>query len=165
MSKEQLGRAQAAVTIAITSDNPPTFDMSSTDIPIQKTSSNDPVLIFNNGQNGNPGDGFDVTFTIDDQTKKGYGFFQDQRNPKPNDAISVKVIDSSGHCPGKGAKWPGFDPTGVSSDRQNLTVTNDNKHLQYFGFALHFSLAGEANPSLDYDPIGNNQDGLDFVIY
>jgi hypothetical protein len=163
--KELLGPAQVAVTVTIVSDNPAQFQLSSSELPIRQTSTGDPVLVFNNGQNGIQGDGFDVTFTIDDQTKKGYGFFQDQRNPKPDDAISVKVIDSSGHCPGKGAKWPGFDPTGVSTDRQTLTVNNGNKHLQYFGFAMHFSLAGETNPSLDYDPIGDNQDGLSFMIY
>jgi hypothetical protein len=162
--KEQLGPAQAAVTITIVKDDPPQFQVTSSDIPIRQTSSGDPVLVFNNGQDGSPGDGFDVTFTLVDQTGKGYGFFQDQRNPKPDDAISVKAIDSSGHCPGKGAKWPGFAPTGVGSNRQTLTATNSNKHLQYFGFAMHFSLAGEANASLDFDPIGDNQDGLSFII-
>jgi len=155
--KGRLAAFPATVTVTI-SGNPPTITLSSTDIPIQQVG-NDFMLTFNNTAKG--GDGFDVTFTIVDQTGLGYGFFQDPVKPSLHDAIAVKVVGSSGHCPKAGQKWTGFTPTSLP-DRQNLTVSNPNKFLQYFGFALYFSLAGENAASLTYDPIGDNQDGVSF---
>jgi hypothetical protein len=162
MNKKLVDPVPANVTVTILGDDPADFQLESNQIPILIAGS-DYVLEFNNGQNGIPGDGYEVTFTINDQTGYGYGFFQAQKNPSPNDAISVKVVDSSGHCPSKGAKWPGFNPTSVTPDRQNLVVSNPNKHLQYFGFALYFSLEGETTASLKFDPIGDNQDGLSYL--
>lgn len=155
--RKRLVAIPATVKVTI-SGAPPAVQLSSNDIPIQKVG-NDYMLTFNN--TGNGGDGFDVTFTIDDQTGLGYGFFQNPAKPSLNDAIAVKVIGSSGHCPKPGQKWVGFTPTSLP-DRQNLVVSNPNKFLQYFGFALYFSLKGETTASLTYDPIGDNQDGVSF---
>lgn len=156
--KRKLVAFPATVTVTI-SGGGPTVQLTSADIPIQKVG-DDYMLTFNNTQKG--GDGFDVTFTIDDQTKLGYGFFQDPAAPSPHDAMAVKVVASSGHCPRAGQKWVGFVPTSVSPDRQSLIVQNPNKFLQYFGFALYFSLPGENAASLAFDPIGDNQDGVSF---
>lgn len=155
--RPRLGAVPATVKVTISGD-PPAVQLSSADIPIQRVGS-DYMLTFNNTRN--EGDGFDVTFTIDDQTGLGYGFFQDPGRPSLNDAISVKVIGSSGHCPKPGQKWVGFTPKSLP-DRQHLIVSNPNKFLQYFGFALYFSLEGETAASLTYDPIGDNQDGVSF---
>jgi hypothetical protein len=150
----------AMVTVTIISDVPPgTFDLSSTDVPVGKLDG-DKLLTFNNSKNG--GDGFDVTFTIEDKTGKGYKFFQDPLNPSLDDAMSAKVVGSSGHCPKRNQKWPGFSPTGISDDQLCLVVSNPNKYLQYFGFAFYFSLDGDSEPRLKYDPIGNNQDSISF---
>ncbi len=43
-----------------------------------------------------------------------------------------------------------------------LVVENPNDRLQYFGFALHFSLDGEKKPSLTFDPIGDDRNGRAF---
>jgi hypothetical protein len=158
------GKTLAAVpaTITVTIFEGPKFELSSDVIPIQPMG-DDYLLTFNNSEDGNPGDGFDLTFSIDDRTGLGYGFFQDPNKPSPYDALSAKVNDSSGHCPKNGAKWPGFKPTAVSADRLELHVSNSNKWLQYFGFALHFSLPGENAASQTFDPIGDNQDGESFA--
>ena len=107
---KRLVAVPATVNVTI-SGTPPRVQLGSTDIPIQKVG-NDYMLTFNNTTNR--GDGFEVTFTIDDQTGLGYGFFQDPAKPSLNDAISVKVIGSSGHCPKPGQKWVGFRPTSLA---------------------------------------------------
>jgi hypothetical protein len=101
-----------------------------------------------------------VKFEIKDKTKKNYGFFfrdSIEEKFKPYDAISVKTTDSEGHCPPPGSRWDGFRPIAVT--RNTLTVENPNLHLQYFGFALHFSKDGETQSSLTFDPIGDDQNG------
>lgn len=155
--KTKLAAVPAIVTVTI-SDPGPTVALSSDDIPVQKVR-DDYMLTFNNTVKG--GDGFDVTFAIDDKTGRGYGFFQDPTRPSLNDAMAVKVVGSSGHCPKSGQKWVGFSPSSLP-DRQTLVVSNPNKFLQYFGFALYFSLPGDNSASLTFDPIGDNQDGVSF---
>lgn len=154
------GRRPAKVTVTIENDDPPQFGLSSSHIPASKMSNGDAILTFNNWENGHYSDGFEVVFELEDKTQKGYGFFiRDPQNPDFNDALSVTTVGPSGYCPKMGQRWAGFTPMGVSRDRQTLTVDNPNDHLQYFGFALHFSLPHQTKPSLTYDPIGDNQNG------
>ena len=156
----ETNRRKVTVTIKITNDTPPgEFEMSSSDLDIKKlkyNGKNDHMLTFNNNQGGTYQDGFEVTFKL--HPHGDYGFFiEDPADPDPNDCISVKKIDSSGHCPDFGDTWDGFSPTDVKENRRTLIVDNPNDRLQYFGFALNFSKPGESEPSLCYDPIGNNQ--------
>lgn len=156
-------RRPATVTVTINDDSPTTFDLSSTDLPIKKVKHNgkdEHILEFDNNQGGVHEDGFEVSFEIDDRTKKGYGFFvDDPEDPGPHNAVSAKVVDGNGHCPPQGSKWATFTPTDVNKKRQTLVVTNKNDQLQYFGFALHFSLDGETSATLNCDPIGDNKNG------
>jgi hypothetical protein len=164
-----VSRRPVKVTVTIENDNPPTFDMTSTPpdhLPIKKAGpgADDFLLTFNNNAGNSYSDGFIVTFEIKDKTKNKYGFFfrnSIDEKLRPYDAISVKTTDSEGHCPAPGSKWDGFRPTAVS--RNTLTVENPNLHLQYFGFALHFSKDGETEPSLTFDPIGDDQNGHSFT--
>jgi hypothetical protein len=158
----ETARTPVSVTVTLTDDSdPPVYTMTSNDLPISTINSNggnEPELKFNNYQSGTYHDGFEVTFNFVDQTNKGYGFFFNPQSPKPEDqAIWVKKVDSSGACPTSPSKWGGFNPQSVT--RNTLIVDNPNSHLQYFGFTLLLSLAGETSPSVKLDPIGNNQNG------
>jgi hypothetical protein len=165
MTKTLGSRRPVTVTVRIISDDPPQFAFESHDVPIKKVKhkpdgGEDQMLTFDNYQTGTYQDGFAITFEIDDKTKKKYGFFVDDPvSPGPSNALSAKCVDSAGHCPAPGDRWNGFAPTEVHSDRQKLVVENANDQLQYFGFALHFSLDGETSASLTCDPIGDNQNG------
>lgn len=156
-----VGRRPVTVIVTIESDAPPgQFGLSSPDIETKKMRSGDAMLAFNNWENGKYSDGFEVTFELDDKTGKGYRFFlRDSQNADLNDAISVRIVGPTGYCPKRGQRWPDFKPIAISTDRKKLTVDNPNKHLQYFGFALHFSLPHQTEPSLTYDPVGDNQNG------
>lgn len=155
------GRRPVTVTVTIENDTPPgRFDLSSPDIKTKKMGNGDAMLTFNNWENGKYSDGFEVTFELEDKTGKGYRFFVgDPHNPDLNDAISVRIVGPTGYCPKRGQRWPDFKPIAISADGLKLTVDNPNKHLQYFGFALHFSLPHQTDPSLTYDPVGDNQNG------
>ncbi len=155
------GRRPVSIIVTILSDSGSgTFDISSKHVPVKKKGGpENAVITFNNWQDDKFSDGFEVTFDLVDETGKGYGFFQKPKNPSPNDAMSVRAIGLSGHCPSPGDTWDGFTPSSVTQCRQHLSVDNPNNHLQYFGFALHFSLEGEHAASLTYDPIGDNQNG------
>jgi hypothetical protein len=158
-------RRPATVTVTIVDDTPPgTFEVSSKDLPIKKIKhmkegkdgKEDHMLTFSNYQDGTYEDGFQVTFEL--KKHEDYGFFvDDPDNPGKNNAICVKKVDASGHCPDYGATWRGFSPKEVAPDRMTLVVENPNDSLQYFGFALNFAREGETKPSLCFDPIGNNQ--------
>jgi hypothetical protein len=112
-------------------------------------------LSFNNNQNGSTYDGFEITFTMSDLTGKGYGFFF--TDPKrPEEAFWAKSVDSAGSCPTTQSSLPHIKAKFV--DRNTLVVVNPNGHLEYFGFALALSKAGETAPSVIIDPIGDNQD-------
>lgn len=156
-----VARRPVNIIVTIESDTRPgQFGLSSRDIQPKKMTSGDVILTFNNWQNGKYSDGFEVTFELEDHTGKGYLFFlKDPQNPDLNDAISVRIVGPTGYCPKRGQRWPGFVPIAMSNDRKKLTVDNPNKHLQYFGFALHFSLPHQTQPSLTYDPVGDNQNG------
>ena len=160
-------RKKAMVHVEIKSDaNGGDFEMTvnGNDLPpVKKVNHNGkevPMLTFENDYGGAWGDGYEVTFKLKDSTKKGYGFFVgDPKSPDWNEAIWVECIASKDFCPKKQAQWPGFQPTDVDKDRQTLVVDNPNDQLQYFGFALHFSLDGEKKPSLTFDPIGDDRNG------
>lgn len=157
---KEMARKPVEVTVKIKNDDPVDCELISTGIKINKGSSgNDDEIVFNNNQGGSYGDGFEISFKIQDETGKGYGFFQKPNNANPDDAISVKTNSQNGHCPSKGQKWDGFVPTEVSQDRQTLTVENPNDYKQYFGFAFYFSQHSDPNPTLIYDPGGDNQNG------
>jgi hypothetical protein len=165
-----VSRRPVRVIVTILNDNPPEFDMKSIPpdhLPIGRYGKGpeDFLLTFNNNAGGKYFDGFTLTFEVEDKIKNKsendkYGFFYRDSIPagrQPYDAIWVKCTDSDGHCPSKASEWSGFKPTSVS--RKALTVDNPNLHLQYFGFALHFSKAGETEASLTFDPIGDDQNG------
>ena len=166
-----LNRKKAMVHVEIISDvKPGKFDMTvnGNDLPpVKKVKHNGedvPMLTFENDYGGTWGDGYEVTFKLKDSTKKGYGFFVgDLKNPDPNEAIWVDCITSKEFCPKKKLQWAGFNPTDVSKDRQTLVVDNPNDQLQYFGFALLFSLDSENRPSLTFDPIGDDRNGRTFI--
>lgn len=155
-----LTRRPVNVTVAILNDNPPQFEMTSNIVPIKKKGgSDDDILSFDNNQGGKYEDGFEISFNVEDDTNNGYVFFQDPRNPDPNDAMAVKIVNQNGHCPRSGQTWAGFAPKEVTNDQMTLVVENPNTHLQYFGFAMFFSRPGERKPSLTFDPIGDNKNG------
>ena len=158
----ETARTPVTVTVTLIDDwDPPSYTSKSDALPISTIDSNgtsEPELTFNNHQGGTYHDGFKVTFKLVDQTSKGYGFFFESGGSKPeDDAIWVKKVDSSGACPTSPSKWGGFNPQSVT--RTTLVVDNPNSHLQYFGFTLLLSLAGETSPSVRIDPIGNNENG------
>jgi hypothetical protein len=155
-------RRPIAITVTILSDKGSgEFDIDSKHVPIKKQpgAPDHSLVSFNNWQDGEYSDGFTVTFELVDTTGKQYGFHQDPKKPCPHDALSVRAEGASGHCPEDGECWAGFTPICVDKPRKKLTVENPNNHLQYFGFALHFSRDGEAKHSLTFDPIGDNQNG------
>jgi hypothetical protein len=162
MSKQTAPRRPVTVTVTLERANPLKYEMTSTNLPIKKIKhkgKDEPVLRFNNNQDGQFHDGFEVTFNLVDQTGENYGFFLgNSPHPDPDDAIWVKEADSGGHCPTAKCNWAGFNPTSASRDK--LVVVNPNGHLQYFGFALLLSRPNETSPSVTIDPIGDNQDGL-----
>ena len=167
MHKSRLQAAPPlAVTIDVTivNDDPPEFEMSGDGIiPVKKVKhegKDEWMITFSNyNDDGSYHDGFTITVDLTDKTGKGYGFFQDLNDPHPSDAVSTKCVGANGHCPRRGQQWDGFVPSSVSPDRQTLVIDHPNSYLQYFGFALHFSLRGEKKPSLNFDPIGNDQNG------
>jgi hypothetical protein len=163
MGAQLAPRKPVTVTVTLERASPLKYEMTSSDLPIKKVKHNgqdEPVLRFNNvDKDGNQNDGFEVTFNLVDQTGEGYGFFfANEHHPDPDDAIWVQKVESGGFCPTGPCKWAGFKPKDVT--RQTLVVDNPNGHLQYFGFALLLSQAGETSPSVTIDPIGDNQNGL-----
>jgi hypothetical protein len=156
------GKTPVSVTVTLVSDSDPPVYTMTTDGPISISMINaggqdEYELTFNNCQDGTYSAGFEVTFDFVDGTNKGYGFFFDPTKPKPDEAIWVKKVDSSGACPSGASKWAGFNPTSVT--RSTLVVDNPNSHLQYFGFTLLLSLEGATTPSVKLDPVGNNMNG------
>ena len=167
-SQTILNRKKAMVHVEIISDvNGGDFDMTvnGNDLPpvtkVKHKGKEVPMLTFENGYGGTWGDGYEITFKLKDSTKRGYGFFVDPNKnpPNPNDAMWVECITSKDICPKKQAQWSGFNATDIGKDRQTLVVENPNDQLQYFGFALHFSRDGEKQPTLTFDPIGEDRNG------
>ena len=159
---EEASRRPIIVHVRIKPDK--TFEMTSTEIPVGKVKHGGqevPMITFDNNHGGTYSDGFQVKFKLQDQTGEGYGFFLDpDKNPAdPNDAMWVECIGPKGFCPQKVSQWEGFVPTDVTDNRKTLIVDNPNDHLQYFGFALHFSKDNEKKPSLTFDPIGDDRNG------
>jgi len=159
-----MARRPVTITVRIKSDDPADFELSTTgNTPIKKGGAGgDDEVTFDNWQGGQFKDGFEIAFRIQDDTGKGYMYFQDPNPTKAdlNDAMAVKVINANGHCPRAGSTWVGFTPTGMSPDRKTLSVVNPNEYKQYFGFAFFFGLHGDSKYRLKYDPIGDNRNGL-----
>lgn len=153
MASQSMARKPVTATVTILSDNPPDFSLTSSDIPVKGTG-DDAMISFNNDGNA----GYEITFDLQDNTGKGYVFFQRPQNPSPDDALSVKLCSKTGHCPGPGQSWDEFKPTSVQGTQ--LVVENANSYPQYFGFAFYFSLPNENSSSLKYDPIGDNRNGF-----
>jgi hypothetical protein len=149
-----------SVTVTLFDDNPLSWGMESEDLPISVVNcsgTDEPTITFSNYNDGEYHDGFEITFDFVDQTGKGYGYFFDEDNPDPDDAIWVKKIDGKDPCPPQKSKWGGFKPTSVT--RNSLVVDNSNSHLQYFGFALLLSFEEDTEWRLKLDPVGNNMNG------
>lgn len=92
-----------------------------------------------------------VYFKIDDQAKSGLLFQQD-----PKDALWVQVGNNN---PPAGATWPGFVPLSVENDDTRLIVYNRNLVAGVqFKFTLRFRWPN--GNAIDYDPIGNDNNGL-----
>lgn len=149
-------RRPVQATIKIINDDPEKFELVSA---VNKGSDQDPELVFNNNQGGEYKPGFRINFTIEDQTGKGYVFFQDPRNPSLDDAMAAKIVNKNGTCPRAGQTWDGFAPISLSQDKKTLTVDNPNDYKQYFGFGFFFARPGVNKAELVYDPAGNNQNG------
>lgn len=156
-----LSRRPVMIAVRIFGD-PPEFELISKKggVPIKKGGhGNDDEVTFDNWQGGKWQDGFEIEFIIQDDTGKGYRFFQDLKKPQLDDAMAVKIVNQIGHCPKAGMTRAEFQPTALSQNRKTLTVTNPNGHKQYFGFAFFFGFPGDLKYRLKYDPIGDNRNG------
>lgn len=115
------------------------------------------IVEFDNNQNGQYSNGFDVSICLpSDQGKNASWTFDD-------DPIWAKVIDRHGACPGnKNQNDPNLlTDVSLSADKRTLTFGNANDVPLYFGFALRFKNVANGK-TLTYDPIGNNQNGSSF---
>ena len=106
-----------------------------------------------------------VYFNIDNRTNSVLRF-----QPVPSQALWVQppggpwVVPPGSNCPALPSSWPGFVPLSVEADQfgnpgQQLIVydRNENAGVQ-FQFALRF-IDAAGNP-VNYDPIGNDNNGL-----
>ncbi|HEY4071331.1 MAG TPA: hypothetical protein VGM04_07230 [Sphingomicrobium sp.] len=116
-------------------------------------------LTFNNE---NTFDGFDLTFVIDDDTKKDFKFMDigtlANGDPDPDVApMWVKTVPNLGgqDCPDR-EFWDQFKAVKVYGNNKKLDVRNENKDKQCFKFALRFSTT--KGPVM-YDPGGTNLNG------
>jgi hypothetical protein len=108
-------------------------------------------LTFRN--NNHPG--FNVNFVISDPDNTGYLWPQNKQ-----DALwSKKIPAGSNECLTAEEHWQGFQATGVSADFRTLTVSNPNRKQQRFTFTLRFTLDPQNGPCIDWDPIGDDQNG------
>lgn len=108
------------------------------------------TLTFKN--NNHPG--FIVNFVIDDPQNTGYLFPADK-----DKAMWCKTIGAVDECVTHSEHWDGFKATGVSSDFKTLTVSNPNLAQQRFAFTLRFTKNPQSGNCIDWDPIGNDQNG------
>ena len=104
-------------------------------------------VTFNN--KGHPG--LLVYFNIDDEDETGIVF-------KPNPEEALWVDGTGPNCPPPdNSKWEQFVPLSVEKDGTQLIVYNRNLERREFGFMFWFLLDGK---EVDYDPIGDNANGL-----
>lgn len=103
---------------------------------------------FNN--KGHPG--ILVYFNIEDDDNTGLVF-----KPNPGDALWV---DGTGpNCPPPdGSTWDQFIPLSVEKDGKQLIVYNRNLNEQEFAFMFWFLWPD--GTEVDYDPIGDNANGI-----
>jgi len=114
----------------------------------------DHVLQFNNNQNNQYSDGFELSFHLPENEGQNDDWVFD------DPPIWVKLLDQHGACPRTaGDHNPNIltNPT-VAPGGRTLTVTNSNSTRQYFGFTLRFRHT-KNNRSLEFDPVGDNQNG------
>ena len=101
--------------------------------------------------------GIVVYFNLEDSTGQGLVF-----RPVPSEALWVNYSAPGApapSCPTKAAAWVGFIPLSVEKYGKQLIVYCRNlDKLQKFKFALRF-LDGNGAPVVDYDPIGNGNNG------
>lgn len=148
------------IDVVLKCDDPLSFYLASTSpgvviTPVQLGGKATQMVTFDNANGGAPS-GYMITFTLSDQTNKGYQFKFDDSDPDPKDAIWVKKVSGTDYCPGKKQLTGPFQPQSV--DANSLVVKNPNGKLEYFGFALVVALADGSNP-LVLDPVGNNMNG------
>lgn len=99
--------------------------------------------------------GFKLNFIISDPDNTGYLWPDDKK-----DALwSKKIPDGSNECLTTEHHWSGFKATDVSPDFKTLTVSNPNWKKQRFTFTLRFTLDPKNGPCIDWDPIGDDQNG------
>lgn len=112
-------------------------------------------VVFNNknqneGEKDEVANGFLVLFNVDDGGT-GCRFL-----PKPDDALWVHDIQV---CPTSSCNWPEFRPIAVLNDGATLMVYNANSYPHGFAFTLRFNIPGCG--LVEFDPIGNNQNGFE----
>ena len=118
---------------------------------------------------GHPG--FSVRFNIVDDGGLGYRFPSD-----PADAIWVCPIQSEDDpCPSAKCDWPGFVPVKVEPNQNgeadrtlvvrnyNMAPVNGVGGLGLFAFTLKMIRDTGPDKLVLYDPIGNNQNGPEFI--
>lgn len=113
------------------------------------------VKFENKNQGGPPNEeianGFIILFNIDDTHGTGCKFLPDR-----DDAMWVQDITV---CPTSQCYWPEFTAIAVLNDGATLMVYNANSYEQDFAFTLRFAIPGCG--VIEFDPIGNNQNGYD----
>lgn len=134
------------VDLIITQPTDDGFRLESSELPV----ADNKLTFANNGH-----DGFIVKFRIVDRTDNDYKFPRDEKK-----AMWVKKVSGKGVCPGEKCHWGQFEAKAVDdTDFKTLKVRNKNGHLQYFGFALRVGTDPDEEPTLTFDPIGDNQNG------
>lgn len=93
-----------------------------------------------------------VYFNIVDRDQTGLQF-----KPVPSEALWV-VEGSPPTCPTKPSSWDQFVPLSVERQGKQLLVYNRNQSQKEFAFSFWF-LWPDGTP-VDFDPVGNNQNGL-----
>ena len=104
--------------------------------------------------NGKPG--YKLKFRIVDSQNTGYLFPDDETK-----AMWVRTVTSVEEgCPRTPMYWDQFEATGVDGNNKTLKVRNLNDFEQTFKFTLLFTKTPKQNgPCIQYDPIGQNQNG------
>lgn len=114
----------------------------------------DGKLVFHN--RGKPG--FKLSFNIVDAEATGFLFPRDKAK-----AMWVKkVADVGEDCPAAPMYWDKFEANKVDPGNRVLRVFNRNDAEELFKFTLLFTRTPEENgPCIDFDPIGDNRNGLE----
>lgn len=96
--------------------------------------------------------GIMIYFNIVDPDKTGLLF-----KPTPSNALWVESQGTPPACPASPSTWNQFVPLSVERNGKQLIVYNRNKSQKQFAFTFWFDWPD--GTSVDYDPIGNNQNG------